>query len=245
MCSKRTIIATVLSVLFLIPLSAQERRGLPINNAPTAAFDLGWLAKYYGTDWSVILAKLQADAMNGRTPAGKSVKKSAGQTGIYDKDDYNLSLRTNLLHWAMLTRNIGVEWRISPGMGLMINGAYNSICPKPAWRYALWEVSPEFRWYMGSTRRWYLGIMGKAGQFNYKFNCPGKQGEIFGGGLSVGYQLFLSNALSMDFGLGFGYLLADYEEYDVIDGESIRTGTFTKNYIGPINAGISLVWKIF
>ena len=126
MCSMRTIIATVLSVLFLIPLSAQERRGLPINNAPTAAFDLGWLAKYYGTDWSVILAKLQADAMNGRTPAGKSVKKSAGQTGIYDKDDYNLSLRTNLLHWAMLTRNIGVEWRISPGMGLMINGAARS-----------------------------------------------------------------------------------------------------------------------
>jgi hypothetical protein len=35
-------------------------------------------------------------------------------------------------------------------------------------RYALWEVAPEVRWYLGKEKRGYIGAMYKAGQFNYK-----------------------------------------------------------------------------
>ena len=112
-------------------------------------------------------------------------------------------------------------------------------------RYALWEVMPEVRRYMGKEKRGYLGAMYKAGQFNYKFSATGKQGDLMGGGITGGYQLRLNDALSLDFSVAVGCLHADYEKYTVIDGVRVRRGTETKNWWGPVNAGVTLVWKIY
>ena len=161
-------------------------------------------------------------------------------------DSYTLSLRANLLRWATLTPDLGIEWRISPSVGIMVNGSWTSwTWQDNARRYALWEVMPEVRWYLGDARRWYVGAMFKAGQFNYKFSGTGRQGDLLGGGITGGYQLRLTEALSMDFSLGLGYLNADTERYDVIDGVRVRSGNETKHWIGPVNAGVTLVWKLF
>ena len=161
-------------------------------------------------------------------------------------NDYHLSLRANLLRWATLTPDLGVEWRICPSWGIAVNGSWTSW----TWsdkdrRYALWEVAPEIRYYMGEKKAWYLGAMFKAGQFNYKISETGKQGDLMGGGITTGYQLRLNKALTLDFNLGMGYLNADFEKYEVIDGVRVRCGNETKNWCGPINAGVTLVWKLF
>ena len=160
--------------------------------------------------------------------------------------DYHLSLRANLLRWATLTPDLGLEWRICPSWGIAVNGSWTSW----SWsdkdrRYALWEVAPEVRYYMGEKKAWYLGAMFKVGQFNYKLSETGKQGDLMGGGITTGYQLRLNKALDLDFNLGLGYLNADYEKYEVIDGVRVRRGNETKNWCGPINAGVTLVWKLF
>ena len=157
-----------------------------------------------------------------------------------------LSLRANLLRWATLTPDLGLEWRICPSWGIAVNGSWTSW----SWsdkdrRYALWEVAPEIRYYMGEKKAWYLGAMFKAGQFNYKISETGKQGDLMGGGITTGYQLRLNKALALDFNLGLGYLNADFEKYEVIDGVRVRCGNETKNWCGPINAGVTLVWKLF
>ena len=161
-------------------------------------------------------------------------------------NDYHLSLRANLLRWATLTPDLGVEWRICPSWGIAVNGSWTSW----TWsdkdrRYALWEVVPEIRYYMGEKKAWYLGAMFKAGQFNYKLSETGKQGDLMGGGITAGYQLRLNKALALDFNLGLGYLNADFEKYEVIDGVRVRRGNETKDWWGPINAGVTLVWKLF
>ena len=161
-------------------------------------------------------------------------------------NDYHLSLRANLLRWATLTPDLGLEWRICPSCGIAVNGSWTSW----TWsdkdrRYALWEVAPEIRYYMGEKKTWYLGAMFKAGQFNYKLSETGKQGDLMGGGITAGYQLRLNKALALDFNLGLGYLNADFEKYEVIDGVRVRRGNETKDWCGPINAGVSLVWKLF
>ena len=161
-------------------------------------------------------------------------------------NDYHLSLRANLLRWATLTPDLGLEWRICPSWGIAVNGSWTSW----TWsdkdrRYALWEVAPEIRYYMGEKKAWYLGAMFKAGQFNYKISETGKQGDLMGGGITTGYQLRLNKALALDFNLGLGYLNADFEKYEVIDGVRVRCGNETKNWCGPINAGVTLVWKLF
>ena len=160
--------------------------------------------------------------------------------------DYHLSLRANLLRWATLTPDLGLEWRICPSWGIAVNGSWTSW----SWsdkdrRYALWEVTPEVRYYMGEKKSWYLGAMFKAGQFNYKLSETGKQGDLMGGGITAGHQLRLNKALALDFNLGLGYLNADYEKYEVIDGVRVRHGNETKDWWGPINAGVTLVWKLF
>ena len=161
-------------------------------------------------------------------------------------NDYHLSLRANLLRWATLTPDLGLEWRICPSWGIAVNGSWTSW----SWndkdrRYALWEVAPEIRYYMGEKKAWYLGAMFKAGQFNYKLSETGKQGDLMGGGITAGYQLRLNKALALDFNLGLGYLNADFEKYEVIDGVRVRRGNKTKDWWGPINAGVTLVWKLF
>ena len=161
-------------------------------------------------------------------------------------NDYHLFLRANLLRWATLTPDLGLEWRICPSWGIAVNGSWTSW----TWsdkdrRYALWEVAPEVRYYIGEKKAWYLGAMFKAGQFNYKISETGKQGDLMGGGITTGYQLRLNKALALDFNLGLGYLNADFEKYEVIDGVRVRRGNETKDWWGPINAGVTLVWKLF
>ena len=200
------------------------------------------------------LAEEQRKAEEARLAAEKAeAEKAAQQNTLADTpsetkitNDYHLSLRANLLRWATLTPDLGLEWRINPSWGIAVNGSWTSW----SWsdkdrRYALWEVAPEVRYYMGEKKAWYLGAMFKAGQFNYKLSETGKQGDLMGGGITAGYQLRLNKALDLDFNLGLGYLNADYEKYEVIDGVRVRRGNETKDWWGPINAGVTLVWKLF
>ena len=200
------------------------------------------------------LAEEQRKAEEARLAAEKAeAEKAAQQNTLADTPsetkittDYHLSLRANLLRWATLTPDLGVEWRICPSWGIAVNGSWTSW----TWsdkdrRYALWEVAPEVRYYMGEKKAWYLGAMFKAGQFNYKLSETGKQGDLMGGGITAGYQLRLNKALAFDFNLGLGYLNADFEKYEVIDGVRVRRGNETKDWWGPINAGVTLVWKLF
>ena len=200
------------------------------------------------------LAEEQRKAEEARLAAEKAeAEKAALQNTLADTPsetkittDYHLSLRANLLRWATLTPDLGVEWRICPSWGIAVNGSWTSW----TWsdkdrRYALWEVAPEVRYYMGEKKAWYLGALFKAGQFNYKLSETGKQGDLMGGGITAGHQLRLNKALALDFNLGLGYLNADYEKYEVIDGVRVRHGNETKDWWVPINAGVTLVWKLF
>ena len=200
------------------------------------------------------LAEEQRKAEEARLAAEKAeAEKAAQQNTLADTPsetkittDYHLSLRANLLRWATLTPDLGVEWRICPSWGIAVNGSWTSW----SWndkdrRYALWEVAPELRYYIGSEKHGYIGAMYKAGHFNYKLSETGRQGDIMGGGITGGYVLKLNNALSMDFSLGLGYIHADYDKYEVIDGVRVRRGSGTKNWWGPVSAGVTLVWNIF
>ena len=88
---------------------------------------------------------------------------------------HSLSLRANLLRWGTLTPDLGVEWRLNRHVGILVNGSYTSW----TWnsndhRYALWEIAPEARYYIGKEKRGYIGAIYKAGSFNYKLSEIGR-----------------------------------------------------------------------
>ena len=161
-------------------------------------------------------------------------------------EDYRFALRANLLRWVTLTPDLGLEWRATPSWGILVNGSWTS------WdwsghdrRYALWEVAPEVRRYVGAGKRAYVGAMYKLGEFNYKLNRVGRQGDLMGGGLTGGYRLRLNDALSLDCSLALGYLRTDYEKYRAVEGVRVRQGEEAKNWWGPIHAGLTLTWNLF
>lgn len=213
---------------------------LTVPAKETAAMDAEAEARRKAEEARLAAEKAEAE----KTAQQNTLADTPSETKI--TTDYHLSLRANLLRWATLTSDLGLEWRICPSCGIAVNGSWTSW----TWsdkdrRYALWEVAPEVRYYMGEKKAWYLGAMFKAGQFNYKFSEAGKQGDLMGGGITAGYQLRLNKALALDFNLGLGYLNADFEKYEVIDGVRVRCGNETKDWWGPINAGVTLVWKLF
>lgn len=173
-------------------------------------------------------------------------KEGTSKSNRQTDNKNNLSLRANLLRWATTTPDIGIEWRINPLFGIQISGSWRP------WKwdnkkrhYALWEISPEARYYMIKNKNAYIGVIYKIGEFNYKLSETGTQGNIMGGGITGGYQLKLNDVLSLDFNLGLGYLHTDYERYSVTNGICVRKEKDTKNWWGPVSTGITLVWKMF
>ena len=160
-------------------------------------------------------------------------------------EDARFSLRANLLRWATLTPDLGVEWRVNGAWGVVVDGTWTSWSWQDAGRrYALWEVAPAVHYYIGEGKRGYVGAMFKAGQFNYKLSDTGKQGDLLGGGLRGGYRLALSRALALDFGVGVGCLHAEYEEYGVMKGVRVRSGEGSRWCWGVMEVGVRLVWGV-
>jgi len=166
---------------------------------------------------------------------------------------YCFAVRTNLLYDAFLVPTLGVEWRVSNNIGIKLDGSYGYWGDEHGKVQKIWLVSPEVRWYMGESKRFYLGLGANAGEYNiYKGMLgslfdkdKGYQGKLYGGGLTVGYQLPLSKSFGIDFNLGLGYTRFEYDSFTV----SNETRVFsekdkTKNFWGPTQAGISLVWTL-
>ena len=93
------------------------------------------------------LAEEQRRAEEDRLAAEKAeAEKAAQQNKLVDTpsetkitNDYHFSLRANLLRWATLTPDLGVEWRICPSWGIAVNGSWTSwTWSDKDHRYALW-----------------------------------------------------------------------------------------------------------
>lgn len=166
---------------------------------------------------------------------------------------YTLALRTNLLYDAMLLPTLGIEWRIDRNIGIRLDGSLSRWGGSAGKVQKIWLLNPEVRWYLLENRRFYLGASATYGEYNL-YGYPlgnllrddtGYQGNLWNAGLSVGYQLRLCRALSVDFNLGLGYTRSEYDSFTLIDRTRVsRERNKKKSFWGPTQAGISLVWTI-
>lgn len=166
---------------------------------------------------------------------------------------YCVAVRTNLLYDAMLFPTLGVEWRVNRDLGVKLDGSLAWWGDEKEKVQKMWLLNPEVRWYLLRDRRFYVGASGNYGQYNiYKYAIgsivskdTGYQGSMWGAGVTVGYQLRLSRHFSADFNLGLGYIRFDYDTFGITDGVRVyKERDRTKNFWGPTQAGISLVWTI-
>lgn len=158
-----------------------------------------------------------------------------------------LSLRANLLRWATLTPDLGIEWYATPHISILLNASWTSWSWKEkARRYALWNLSPEVRHYLGTAHHGYLGLMYHTGEFNYKLTSTGRQGSYHGGGITGGYLWMFRPSWGIDFHLSAGYTRAEYDTYTLAPTgiRVYKEHNASRNYWGINSAAITLIWKI-
>ncbi|MDE6338710.1 MAG: DUF3575 domain-containing protein [Muribaculaceae bacterium] len=147
--------------------------------------------------------------------------------------------------------NLEIEWMFANrwSVALEAQGAwYAKNTPHKVYRIA--SLIPEVRFLAIERSRWkgmYVGIFGGAGMYdlsNGKIDSTGHEGEGYMAGVSAGYMWPISKHLSLDAGIGVGYMRIHDKEYVPADGHFLYQLTKNINYFGPLRLKLSLVWRI-
>lgn len=175
-------------------------------------------------------------------------------TGIHGQvqNDYmpEFAIKTNALYWATTTVNLGFEVGLSKKMTLDVSGNYNP------WKFSdnkqikHWLVQPELRyWLCERFNGHFFGLhahyaeanvsnLNIFGLGNYRY-----QGNIYGAGISYGYQWILNKRWSMEATIGVGYARLNFDKYNCGKCGS-KISKEHKNYLGPTKVALSIIYVI-
>ena len=189
------------------------------------------------------------------TPAETSPVTSPKASGkLREALAQNLVIKTNLLYDALLMPSLEAEYRFNDRWTVNLEGEI-------AWwkndgkhkYYQLATISPEVRWWFGQQKNnpWhghYLGLFGGFSWFDLENKENGYQGEAEIAGLSYGYMFPIARRLSLEAGLGLGYLHSKYEEYEPVPHMGgthyVYLQTKRVDYFGPLKLKLALVWHL-
>jgi len=170
------------------------------------------------------------------------------RTPIAAIEDSPWVLKTNLLYDALLSPSIEAEYRFSSHWSAQVDFAIAWWSNKSKHKYyQLTQFSPEVRYWFNGKQLWkghYIGAFIGAGHYDLENGGDGYQGEFMMAGLSYGYMFPISRVLSLEAGIGVGYMNTEYEEYIPLDGHYVYQQTSRTGYVGPLKAKLSLVWHL-
>lgn len=163
-----------------------------------------------------------------------------------------VAVKNNLLYDVALAPNIEVE--IPVGNRWSVNAEYRFpwwLNSKKELCYQLLSGSVEGRCWLGKRQRegrltgHFLGLYAEGGVYDFQFHTTGYQGDYYvASGFSYGYAKRLARHLSLEFGLGVGYLITRYCRYTSFQERLVRTKAGYYHWVGPAKAKISLVWHL-
>lgn len=159
-------------------------------------------------------------------------------------------MKFNPIYLITTSLNGGVEVAVSPKMSIDVNATYNKWGMSSRQQLHLFLLQPELRyWFKRSTEGCFVGLHATWGQYNvhglYSFGMGNRfkyQGDVYGGGFTVGHQWRVSRHLYTEIYAGLGYAHLVYDRYYRPCG--ILEGSHRLNYVGPTKAGISLIYAI-
>ena len=169
-------------------------------------------------------------------------------TRIISVDEFPWVFKTNLLYDALLSPSIEAEYRFSAHWSTHVDFSMAWWSNKKKHKYyQLVQFSPEVRFWLNSKHDWhghYIGAFIGAGHYDLSAGEEGYLGDFMMIGLSYGYMFPISRVLSLEAGIGVGYMNTEYEKYLPLDGHYVYQQTSRTGYIGPLKAKFSLVWHL-
>lgn len=173
--------------------------------------------------------------------------EASGEKGRCRMPMFNV--KTNMLYDVVGFPSLEVEIPIGQRWSFNMEGAvaWWSSDRKHTF-YQLDMLSPEARWWFGQKSRWhghYIGVFGMVGLYDLEWKgSTGYKGEYWGVGVSYGYMFPISKHLSLETGLGLGYMRTGYEEYLPMDGHYVYQQSGLTQFFGPLKLKVGLVWRI-
>ena len=169
-----------------------------------------------------------------------------------DKTHYlpKFAVKTNALYWATTTANLGFEVGLSKKLTLDVSGNYNPWEFSDNKQIKHWLVQPELRYWL--CERFYGHFFGlhahyaEANVSNLNIFGIGDyryQGNIYGAGISYGYQWILNKRWSMEATVGVGYARLNFDKYNCGTCGS-KISKEHKNYFGPTKVALSIIYVI-
>lgn len=169
-----------------------------------------------------------------------------------DKTHYlpKFAVKTNALYWATTTVNLGFEVGLSKKLTLDVSGNYNPWEFSDNKQIKHWLVQPELRYWL--CERFYGHFFGlhahyaEANVSNLNIFGLGDyryQGNIYGAGISYGYQWILNKRWSMEATVGVGYARLNFDKYNCGTCGS-KISKEHKNYFGPTKVALSIIYVI-
>lgn len=169
----------------------------------------------------------------------------------------DVALKSNLLSDALLSPNLGLEFRLAPRWSLDVSGQYNGwTVDGKKWKH--WLVQPEARyWFCDAFVGHFVGFHLLGGEYNagnlkndIKFlgtdfsNLTDHryQGWYAGAGLAYGYAFILSQHWNLELELGIGYIYTEYDRFKC-EGCGKKLEEKTHHYFGPTKAAVNLVYE--
>lgn len=185
---------------------------------------------------------------SGKDPEGVRKEEIAGDT-LVQPPWHRLTIKTNLLYDAILMPSLEVEYRIDDRWSVAVEGSV-------AWwkrdsrhkYYQIATILPEGRYWFGTKKPWhghYVGVFAGGSWYDLENGARGYKGEFFATGVSYGYMFPIGRSLSIEAGLGVGFLHTTYEEYLPIDGHYVYQQTSRTNWFGPVKVKLALVWRLW
>lgn len=157
------------------------------------------------------------------------------------------ALKTNLLYCAALMPNLEIEWAFADRWSFVVEAQRAWYSKKSHHKvYHLSTIGPEVRFWAISRSRFhgmYVGAFGAWGRYDLSNGKKGYEGEGYMGGLSLGYMWPIGSHLSLDAGIGVGYMHTRCKKYLPDATHSVYLLKKDIDYIGPLRLNLSLVWR--
>lgn len=165
----------------------------------------------------------------------------------------HVAVKTNALYWVAATPNLAMEVGLSPRWTFDLSASYNpwTHSGNRKWKHLL--LQPEARyWFCERFDGHFVGLHAHWAKYNvggvkmpfglWKETRDHRyQGDLYGFGFTYGYQWILGRHWNLEAAIGIGYARVHFDEYPCA-GCGRKTGSGTRNYVGPTKAALSLVY---
>lgn len=162
---------------------------------------------------------------------------------------YRMALKTNMLYDAVLMPNLEIEWLFNDRWSVALEGNvawWGKYSRNKSYRIAV--IDSELRRWIKPRAPWhgmFIGLFAGGGWYDLLHGSPGYYGYGIMSGMSLGYMWPIGKRLSLEAGIGAGYLHTRIKEYQPYEGHHLYQRTRSLNYFGPLKLKLSLAWRFW